>query len=142
MAHSVHRASIDLQSQKIREIAEALRCEGHLCLDNQASVIGLPRSTTWSILHAKHKNSGLSASVIRRMLAQPQLPQLVGRKLLEYIEEKSSGVYGHNPQQVRRFVSGLDGCGGTNGAPQRGQEGAQQPSRVGSDTGWAPMPIA
>jgi hypothetical protein len=47
------------------------------------------------------------------MLAQPQLPQLVRRKLLEYVEQKSSGVYGHSPQQARRFASGLAGCGGT-----------------------------
>jgi hypothetical protein len=33
-------------------------------------VLGLSRSTTWTILHGRHKNYGLSASVIKRMLAQ------------------------------------------------------------------------
>ena len=104
MAHLVHREHIKLQSAKIKEVAEALITAGHHCLDDQASALGLPRSTTWTILHTQHKNSGLSASVIKRMLAQPQLPGLVRRKILEYIEQKSSGAYGHNPRQVRRFA--------------------------------------
>jgi hypothetical protein len=111
MARSVRRVSIDAQSHKIKEIAEALISAGYLCLDDQASALGLPRSTTWTILHAKHKNSGLSASVIRTILTQPQLPKLVRRKVLEYVAEKSSGAYGHNAHQVKRFASGLAGCG-------------------------------
>src|SRR5262249_1726558 len=66
-------------------------------LDDQASALGLPRSTTWTILHTKHKNSGLAASVIKQILAQPRLPSLVRRKVLEYVEQKSAGAYGHNP---------------------------------------------
>src|SRR5215469_14516051 len=107
MAHLVHREYIDLQCAKIREVAEALITAGYHCLDDQASALGLPRSTTWTILHTHHKNSGLSASVIKRMLAQTQLPGLVRRKVLEYIEQKSCGAYGHNPRQVRRFASRL-----------------------------------
>jgi hypothetical protein len=107
MAHLVDREHIDLQSAKIREIAEALIAAGHHCLDDQASALGLPRSTTWAILHTRHKNSGLSASVIKRMLAQPRLPGLMRRKILEYIEQKSRGAYGHDPRQVRRFASRL-----------------------------------
>ncbi len=116
MARLVTRESIDLQSRKIRELAEALIAAGYVGLDDQASAFGLPRSTTWTILHAKHKNSGLSASVIRRMLPQPRLPKLVRRKLLQYVEQKSSGAYGHTPQQVRRFAAGLVGFGVDGGA--------------------------
>jgi hypothetical protein len=107
MTHLVDREHINLQSAKIREIAEALITAGHHCLDEQASALGLPRSTTWTILHTQHKNSGLSGSVIKRMLAQPRLPRLMRRKILEYIEQKSCGAYGHNPRQVRRFASRL-----------------------------------
>jgi len=103
------RHNADLQSTKISEIAEALIAAGYLCLDDQASALGLPRSTTWSILHSRHKNSGLSASVIKQMLAQPWLPTLVRRRVLEYVEQKCSGAYGHSPQRARRFASGLDG---------------------------------
>ena len=109
MARLVHRENVDLQARKIREIAEALIVAGYLSLDDQARALGLPRSTAWTILRTQHKNSGLSASVIKQILAQPQLPKLVRRKVLEYIEQKSSGVYGHNPQRVRRFASGLSG---------------------------------
>src|SRR5262249_11704985 len=38
------------QSAKIREIAEALVCAGFVKLDAQAKVLGLCRSTTWTIL--------------------------------------------------------------------------------------------
>jgi hypothetical protein len=107
MAHLVDREHINLQSAKIREVAEALINAGHHCLDDQANALGLPRSTTWTILHTQHKNRGLSASVIKRMLAQTQLPGLVRRKIVEYIEQKSCGAYGHSPRQVRHFASGL-----------------------------------
>ena len=74
-------------------------------LDEQARVLGLSRSTTWSITRAKHKTTGLSASVIKRMLAQPQLPTETRIAIREYAEQKSAGTYGHNSAQVRRFVA-------------------------------------
>ena len=110
MARLFRRENIDLQSKKIREVAEALIAAGYVGLDEQASALGLPRSTAWTILNTKHKNSGLSASVVGKILAQPHLPERVRRKLLEYVEQRSSGAFGHNPQQVRRFAAGLAGC--------------------------------
>ena len=107
MARLVDREHINLQSAKIREIAEALITAGHHCLDDQASALGLPRSTAWTILHTQHKKTGLSASVIKQMLAQTQLPECVRRKILEYVERKSCGAYGHSPRQVRHFASRL-----------------------------------
>ncbi len=95
------------QAAKISELGEALICAGHLHLDDQANVLGLSRSTTWTILHANHKNYGLSAAVINQMLAQPQLPSLVRMKIIEYITEKCAGIYGHNPMAISRFVTGL-----------------------------------
>ena len=95
------------QAVKIRQLGETLVAAGFRQLDEQARVLGLSRSTTWTILHGNHKNTGLSASVIKRMLAQPRLPALVRRKIREYVDEKSAGMYGHNPMQVRRFIAAL-----------------------------------
>ena len=76
------------QSSKIRELGDALIAEGYLTLDEQARVLGLGRSTTWTILKGNHKTSGLSAGIINRMLAAPRLPALVRARILEYIDEK------------------------------------------------------
>ena len=46
------------QSSKIREIGEALITAGFVSLNAQAKVFGLPRSTAWTILSAKHKGTG------------------------------------------------------------------------------------
>ena len=55
------------QTLKIRELGDALISEGFVTLDEQALALGLCRSTTWTILKANHKSSGLSATVINRM---------------------------------------------------------------------------
>ena len=95
------------QSSKIRELGDALVAAGFRTLNQQAEALGLARSTTWTILKANHKASGLSAAVIKRMLAGPQLHPLVRAKLLEYVEEKAAGRYGHNDMQCRRFAARL-----------------------------------
>jgi len=95
------------QSDKIKEIAEALVVCGHVTLDEQASALGISRSTTWTILTNKHKAPGLTAAVVNQMLMSAELPPLVRTKLFEYIEEKIAGSYGHSPQQVHRFVARL-----------------------------------
>jgi hypothetical protein len=95
------------QSCKIREIGDALVSEGFLTLDQQADALGLCRSTAWTILRASHKCSGLSAALINRMLAAPRLPPLVRATILEYVEEKLAGSYGHSKKQLRRFTAGL-----------------------------------
>ena len=95
------------QSSKIRELGGALVTAGFVTLDEQAQAIGLCRSTTWTILKGNHKTSGLSATVINRMLAAPQLPPLVRLKILEYIEEKAAGLYGHGKIPLRRFAARL-----------------------------------
>ena len=80
------------QRAKIKEIADTLYAAGYTVLDRQAEVLGLGRSTTWSVLRGGHKNSGLSAAVIKRMLAAPQLPPAVHQKLMEYVAEKCAGL--------------------------------------------------
>jgi len=95
------------QSSKIRELGDALATEGFLALDEQAKALGLCRSTAWTILKANHKASGLSAAIINRMLATPQLPPLVRAKVVEYVEEKAAGLYGDSKTKLRRFIARL-----------------------------------
>ena len=97
------------QSAKIRQLGEALVASGIVMLDDQANALGLSRSTTWTILKGGHKASGLSAHIINRMLAAPRLPPLVRAKVLEYVEEKTAGYYGHSQHLRCRFVGRLSG---------------------------------
>ncbi len=60
-------------------------------------------STTWTILRASHKGSGLSAAIIKRMLLSPQLPPLARRRILEYTTDKVAGLYGGSRMQRRKF---------------------------------------
>src|SRR5262245_19814241 len=47
------------QAAKIREIANALVNAGFATLDDQARILGVGRSTAWTILKSSHKGSGL-----------------------------------------------------------------------------------
>ena len=95
------------QSSKIRELAETVEAAGFLTLDEQAEILEVPRSTAWTIRRGSHKASGLSASIINRMLAAPMLPLLVRAKILEYVEEKVAGLYGGSQSQRRQFAAQL-----------------------------------
>jgi hypothetical protein len=95
------------QSAKIRQLAEAAKLIGLQSLDEQAEAFGIPRSTAWTIRNGGHKASGLSASIIDRMLSAPKLPPSVRTTLLEYIGEKTSGLYGGNERQRRLFCARL-----------------------------------
>src|ERR1700704_4536167 len=77
----------DRQSSKIKELSDALIAAGFCSLDEQAIALGLSRSTTWTILKAKHKNFGLSGALINRILQRPGLHRSVRAKLIEYIQE-------------------------------------------------------
>jgi hypothetical protein len=95
------------QRCKIEELRQALVQAGAMSLDQQAAVLGLSRSTTWSMLRAIHKNSGLSASIINRMLASPQLPASVRHRIFEYVQERMAGRYGHSERRRREFAASL-----------------------------------
>ena len=95
------------QRAKIEEFRAALVRSGSLTLRQQAHALGLPRSTAWSVLRGCHKNSGISASVITRILASSQLPIAARQRLLEYIEEKIAGIYGHSDRPRRKFAANL-----------------------------------
>ena len=93
------------QLLKIEEIVTTLAACGFVALDEQAYVLGLSRSTAWTIIRGTHKASGLSATTINRMLATDHLPQRVRLKLLEYIAEKMSGAYGDQGHRLKAFAS-------------------------------------
>jgi hypothetical protein len=95
------------QCSKIKELSDALVAAGFLSLDEQAIALGLSRSTTWTILKAKHKNYGLSGALVNRILQRPGLDRRVRAKIAEYVQEKAAGYYGHNQIQLRRFKQRL-----------------------------------
>ena len=95
------------QSAKIREIGDALRAAGYVSLDEQAVVLGLSRSTAWTLLRVAHKSTGLSATVINRILAASGLPPAVRETILEYVKEKAAGLHGHGAKGRRTFVANL-----------------------------------
>jgi hypothetical protein len=95
------------QSSKIRDLRTALETVGFRALDEQATALGLSRSTTWTIVTGKHKASGLSAATIERILTKPELHPLVRTAVLEYVRAKAAGRYGHTERQLRRFSARL-----------------------------------
>ena len=101
------------QAAKIRELRKALVAQGYVSLEQQADALGLSRSTTWAILKADHKASGLQATVISRILNSRRLPSEAERVLKEYIEEKASGMYGHSKEQTHQFCLKLSRSGAT-----------------------------
>jgi hypothetical protein len=96
------------QSAKIAEIREALVAAGFDTLAKQAAVLRLSKSTTWAVLQAHHKSSGLSASVINRRLCSLELPPTARRIIGEYVNEKLLGVYGHTKSALMRFRVQID----------------------------------
>jgi hypothetical protein len=95
------------QAAKIRELGQSLIDAGFVTLAQQSEVLGVARSTTWTIMRASHKHTGLSAAVINRMLLSPELPPLARRKILEYTTDKLAGVYGGSRSQLRKFAARL-----------------------------------
>ena len=95
------------QRMKIGELRQALLDAEFVSLDQQARALGLTRSTTWSVLKGAHKATGLTASVIQRMLSSPTLPPKARRVIEEYVEQKSAGAYGHGENRLRTFRTKL-----------------------------------
>jgi cysteine synthase len=62
------------QTEKLVAIRASLVASGHASLSAQAQALGLSRSTAWHILNGRHKSSGLSASIIARIVSSPKLP--------------------------------------------------------------------
>jgi len=114
------------QSAKIRELGQALIDAGVRTLDAQADALGLRRSTAWTILKTRHKGTGLSAEIIERMLRSSKLPRRARAILVEYVEEKSFGLYGGSRRQQQRFAVRLSNTiassSGSDETQRRGRE--------------------
>jgi hypothetical protein len=95
------------QTCKIDQLRELLFANGRLSVKEQAELLGLCRSTAHAVLQRYYKKSGLSAAIIKRMLACPRLPESARTIILEYIAERINGLYGHTPSQRRRFLAAL-----------------------------------
>jgi hypothetical protein len=96
-----------MQASRIRDLRQALIEAGHKSLDQQATALGLCRSTTWTVLRGDHKCSGLGAALVARMWVAPELPPTARTILANYITEKSQGAYGHKEDQRERFIAQL-----------------------------------
>jgi hypothetical protein len=97
------------QRAKIKQFGDALAATGLRTLDKQADALALSRSTTWNLLKGKHKGSGISPTIINRMLASPRLPPRVRATILEYVAEKATGAYGDSRARLDRFTAQLSG---------------------------------
>ena len=95
------------QASRIRDLRQALIDAGYKSLDQQATALGLCRSTTWTVLRGDHKCTGLQAALVARMWVAPNLPPTARTILASYISEKSQGSYGHNEDQRERFTAQL-----------------------------------
>jgi hypothetical protein len=96
------------QCAKIAELRRVLLVAGYHSLNKQAIALGLSRSTTWAILQANHKSSGLSGSLIKRMLRSRELPPAARQWIEEYVAEKLTGAYGHKRNRLRIFRAQVD----------------------------------
>src|SRR5207247_9645463 len=74
---------------------------------DQAKARGVARCTARAMRKASPRASGLSASIINRMLAAPELPPFARTKIREYVEEKAAGLYGGSRSQRRKFAARL-----------------------------------
>ena len=95
------------QASKIAEIGEALRAAGMLTLPAQVKVLGLRRSTAYTVMRAQHKGTGISAKILAQMLRSPRLPLSVRVVIEQYAGEKASGIYGNSKRQQQHFRSQL-----------------------------------
>jgi hypothetical protein len=93
------------QASKIKEIGTALVAAGFRALDEQADVLELSRTTTWTILKGNQKSSGLSVVTLNRILAARRLPPIVRDKIHEYIREKAAGLYGDSEKRIRKIAA-------------------------------------
>ena len=92
------------QTAKLAEIRDALLAAGCETTAKQAKALGVGRSTAWALLN-HDKRAGPQPSMIKRILASPNLPPPARRKVEEYVEEKTTGLYGHVKATTRRLRS-------------------------------------
>jgi hypothetical protein len=96
------------QADKITAIRESLIFSGHDTFRKQVLVLGLSRSTAWHLLNGHYKGSGLSAGIVKRILASSTLPGPTREVIQQYIQQKLSGNYGHSRARLMAFRKRMD----------------------------------
>jgi hypothetical protein len=104
------------QRAKIREFGDALAAMGLRTLDKQADALALSLAAPPGIC-SKHKGSGISPTIINRMLASPRLPPRVRAKIIEYVAEKAAGAYGDSKARLNKFTTRVSGNALAHGWP-------------------------
>ena len=99
------RAMKARQTRKIEQLREIFLTNGRLRVREQAKLLGLCPSSAHAVLQRNYKNSGLSAAIIKRMLACPNLPERARTIILEYRDEKIAGLYGHTRRYRNKFMA-------------------------------------
>ena len=120
------------QMRKIEELRIALKTDA-ASFRAQAKLLGLPRSTTWALLHRSYKNYGLTASIIERLLASETLPRQARQLLFEYVEEKSNGDYGHARCMQKNSGQVLNAAPGARVSAMGGRSIDEEPSTRRAD---------
>jgi hypothetical protein len=95
------------QCEHLAKLKEVLVAEGSDTVTKQALALGLSRSSAWKILRGDHKQSGLSAHTVNRMLASADLPCNVRAIIDDYVRQKLLGAYGHQASRLKNFRSKL-----------------------------------
>ena len=108
------------QIETLKELRSVLIAKGFNSLDKQAAVLCLPRSTAWFVLHGNHKCTGLNAALVVRMLRSEELPEEARSIVIQYVQERVKGAYGHSELLRRSFVMRLETLGWASIIEQRG----------------------
>ena len=90
------------QASKLAEIRKALIAAGCDTTAKQAAVLGVGRSSTWAVLNSD-KRAGLPPMSSNAFFHRRTLPPAARRKVEEYVEEKSRGLYGHSEPRMQAF---------------------------------------
>jgi len=97
------------QAAKIRELETLLLTLGYKSAGQQATVLGLKRSTVWAIFNAEHTRGGLSSKTVKQLLTAKAAPKELRQVVAEYVREKLSGAYGHDHLALKRFRACIPG---------------------------------
>ena len=92
-------------TKSIQNITEALITCGYTSLDQQAKALGLHRSTTWTIIKAKHKLGRLSTKTTDRILANPETPPPVRAAIGQYLAERSDILAQRNSKMKEQHAN-------------------------------------
>jgi hypothetical protein len=103
------------QCEHLAKLKESLVAEGSDTVAKQALALGLSRSSAWKVLKGDHKQSGLSAHTVNRMLASPILPCNARAVINDYVRQKLMGAYGHQTNRLMTFRSKLRDFGSSRG---------------------------